>query len=107
MKETIAENLKNYLVGEELDDAVLSRLADRAIGIYKSYVNYPASVAETDINADLEKHIECLTDLALNAWAKQGAEFETQHSENGVNRSWSSETSIFSMYGIVPYAEVM
>lgn len=107
MNETIVANLRKYLVGEDLDEGVLSRLADRAIGIYKSYVNYPASVAETDINTDLEKHIECLTDLALNAWAKQGAEFETQHSENGVNRSWSSEASIFSRYGIVPYAEVM
>ena len=106
MNETIVGNLKKYLIGEDLDEGVLSRLADRAIGIYKSYVNYPSSATSDDIAADLEKHVECLTDLALNAWAKQGAEFETQHPENGVNRSWENESTIFSRYGIIPYAEV-
>lgn len=106
MKEAIVDNLKKYLIGEELDDGVLYRLADRSIGMYKSYMNYPASTTQDDIESDLDKHIECLTDLAINAWAKQGAEFETKHSENGTDRSWESESTIFSRHGIVPYAEI-
>nr|DAG23941.1 MAG TPA: hypothetical protein [Caudoviricetes sp.] len=52
----------------------------------------------------MEKCYDCIFDLALYFLTKQGAEFQSSHSESSVNRSWNSETEIYVNHGVFPFA---
>lgn len=107
MVDTIVAFLQTYLINEDdVDPAILNLVAERAIAKFKSFVGYPSNMSDEDIQADLESNINCIEDLALFAWVKQGGEFESQHSENNTNRSYFSEAQIFATWGIVPYVRI-
>ena len=55
----------------------------------------------------MENYYACIFDLALYWTNMQGVEFQLSHSENGVNRSWETETEIYSRHHIVPIARIV
>lgn len=103
MEAEICIMLAEYL-GDDCDnEASLLLPVKRAISSYKTYMNYPKSFTAEKIEKDLKAHEFCLFDLALYMWNLQGIEFQKSHSENGTNRSFTSEGEIYSLHGIVPY----
>lgn len=103
---TDVKNLLIALLPDESENDILTAIVDRAVKSYMSYVNYPPDVSDEDKFTDMTNNEYCIVDLALYYFNKQGADFETNHSENGVSRTYASEGSIYTRHGIVPYARV-
>ncbi len=108
MVEELLEKIISYLGADYTEDqeSILLVVIDRAMESFKSYVNYPKSFTDEKIQDDLKKHKYCLFDLTMYWYAKQGLEFQDTRSENGVGISFQNESEIFSLHGIVPYAEI-
>lgn len=106
MESKLIADMKTYLGEDECacGDGVLFLCAKRAIGAFKAKRNYPSSFSKTRIGSDMENHYPCILDLSLFFFVKQGAEYEENHSEGGVSRSYQSETEIFVHYGVVSFA---
>lgn len=104
MNEELVNDLTVYLADETDSPEIILFSVKRAIRSFKKKRNYPSSYAEEKINSDMEKCYDCIFDLALYFLAKQGAEFQSSHSESSVNRSWNSETEIYVNHGVFPFA---
>lgn len=96
----------DYDETDEKMNAVLLYCAERAIGTFKSYMNYPGSFSQERIEEDMKANIHCLEDIAMYHASKHGVEFVDSYSESGQSRTWQSEADIYAMHGIVPYASL-
>lgn len=105
LKSAVKEILIAYLP-DEAGNPILDTLVNRAVQSYRNYVNYPPDMEETDIESDMKDNLYCISDLALYAFNKQGADFESMHNENGVSRTYEGEGSIFIAHGVFPYVRV-
>ena len=99
----IAEDLQEQIVDEltiELsdDDAFNSDILEikvrNAIREVKRKRNYPASYTTDMIEADLENYYDVIHELALYEYNKVGAEGQSLHSEDDVQRSWVSKDDL-------------
>ena len=70
-----------------------------AIEQFETIRNYPASWDETKKLADMEKHKAKIAMAAIEIDAKDGAENQLSHSENGTSRSYYD--------GIMAYKDVI
>lgn len=102
-KSTIAEDLQNQIVDElttELSDDeafnsdILEIKVRNAMREVKRKRNYPASYTVEMIEADLEDYYDVIHDLALFEYNKVGAEGQSLHSEDDVQRSWVSKDDL-------------
>ena len=102
-KSTIAEDLQNQIVDElttELSDdeafnsEILEIKVRNAMREVKRKRNYPASYTVEMIEADLEDYYDVIHDLALFEYNKVGAEGQSLHSEDDVQRSWVSKDDL-------------
>lgn len=105
LKSAVKEILIAYLP-DEAGNPILDTLVNRAVQSYQNYVNYPPDMEETDIESDMKDNLYCISDLALYAFNKQGADFESMHNENGVSRTYEDKGSIFIAHGVFPYVRV-
>lgn len=105
LKSAVKEILIAYLP-DEAGNPILDTLVNRAVQSYRNYVNYPPDMEETDIESDMKDNLYCISDLALYAFNKQGADFESMHNENGVSRTYEDKGSIFTAHGVFPYVRV-
>ena len=105
LKSAVKEILIAYLP-DEAGNPILDTLVNRAVQSYRNYVNYPPDMEETDIESDMKDNLYCISDLALYAFNKQGADFESMHNENGVSRTYEDKGSIFIAHGVFPYVRV-
>ena len=105
LKSAVKEILIAYLP-DEAGNPILDTLVNRAVQSYRNYVNYPPDMEETDIESDMKDNLYCISDLALYAFNKQGADFESMHNENGVYRTYEDKGSIFIAHGVFPYVRV-
>lgn len=103
MNEELVNDLTVYLADEADSPEIILLSVKRAIRSFKKKRNYPSSYTEEKINSDMESCYDCIFDLALYFLTKQGAEFQSSHSESSVNRSWDSETEIFVNHGVFPF----
>jgi predicted transcriptional regulator len=78
---------------------------DLAIEMFADCRSYPASYTESLIDADMTKSISKIVMAVIEIDAKEGAENETAHSENGINRQYSK--GITAYVGIPQFAHVM
>ena len=62
--------------------------------------NYPKHYSESAIVEDLENYYSNIRNIALYDYNMTGAEFEENHSENSVSRSWKDRDKLFA--GIIP-----
>lgn len=104
MDEQLIDDLTTYLEDDKQTAKMISLAVKRAIRSFQKKRNYPESYTEESINKDMDKCYDCVFDLALYFLVKQGAEFESSHSENSVNVGWNSETEIFINHGVFPFA---
>lgn len=104
MNEELINDLTNYLAEDTEPLEIISLSVKRAIRSFKNKRNYPSSYTDEKVNKDMEKCYDCIFDLALFFLVKQGAEFQSSHSENSVNRNWESENEIYINHGIFPFA---
>lgn len=105
LKSAVKEILIAYLP-DEAGNPILDTLVNRAVQSYRNYVNYPPDMEETYIESDMKDNLYCISDLALYAFNKQGADFESMHNENGVSRTYEDKGSIFIAHGVFPYVRV-
>lgn len=83
--------IQNFAVGSE-EDSLLSDILDSAKSAILSR-RYPLSdfPVDTDGNTILEsRYFDLQIRIAVCMYNKQGAEGQTAHSENGINRSYES-----------------
>lgn len=107
MATTLAD-LKTYLeITDNSEDSLLSLLLSDA---EKEVLNkrYPFGYTEEEITDALERYSFIIRNIAIYLYNKRGAEGETGHSENGINRSYEKAGIPDSFIaGIVPMAKVM
>lgn len=113
-KTTIAEDLQEQIVDEltvELsdDDAFNSEILEikvrNAIREVKRKRNYPASYTTEMIENDLENYYDVIHELALYEYNKVGAEGQSLHSEDDVQRSWVSKDELLK--GVHAFVSVL
>lgn len=98
----ILESLETLLgVTEEGDIAILTEILNDAIAEIKEARHYPSEMSASDIEADMLKYITNIKKLSKYDYNQVGAELQTAHNENGVNRSYSDRRKCFD--GVVPY----
>ena len=96
----ILESLETLLgVTEEGDIAILTEILNDAIAEIKEARHYPSEMSASDIEADML--ITNIKKLSKYDYNQVGAELQTTHNENGVNRSYSDRRKCFD--GVVPY----
>ena len=81
MNEELVNDLTVYLADEADSPEIILLSVKRAIRSFKKKRNYPSSYTEEKINSDMESCYDCIFDLALYFLTKQGAEFQSSHSE--------------------------
>lgn len=86
-------------------DLKIERLIDKAKKDIIAYRHYPSSYTAENIEADIaEKYSQTLIDLVLYDISIEGADFQTQHSENAVNRSFVKKETILAK--VLPFCKV-
>ena len=74
-----------------------------AIREVKRARKYPSYYTDEQIQTDLYEYYSNIRNIALYDYNKIGAEGETSHSENGVNRSYADRNKLFA--GIIPISK--
>lgn len=113
MESTLLIMFQSYLGGEydSSMETVIRFCINRAITSFRTYMNYPADYSvipegetQSPLEKDMEANIYCLFDLAFYYWNLQGIEFQTEHTENNVKRTYNTEATIYATHGVVPFA---
>lgn len=101
-KESIIENLIIYL--GESDKRIISLLVDLAC---QNVVNrrYPFGYAEEQEQAAIAQYSNVVFRAVVYAYNMQGAEGQSNHSENGVSRTFIDEDKLYTE--IVPMCGVL
>ena len=66
--------------------------------------NYPTTYSDERIQKDLYRYYSNIRNIALYDYNKVGAEGESSHSENSINRSYEDRKTLFN--GILPLSRV-
>lgn len=66
--------------------------------------NYPNSYTDKMIEEDLYNYYSNIKDLALYDYNQIGAEGESEHLENSINRKWVNRNSLFN--GVFPVGKI-
>ena len=109
MNETLLAELIAYL-GDDYDESMSAQAnlcVNRAVLSFRTYMNYPSTFDNADIEADMEANHFCLFDLALYFWNLYGMEYQTEHREAGATLVFNTEATIYATHGVIPYATVM
>lgn len=111
IKENIIENALIYFdtTGESISDEFLLLLVDSLMDEYKAKRNYPGYFTEEQVDADVVAYFKrkksYFSMKVIPAMVGRiGAEGQVSHSENGISRTWETE-SWFS--DVIPYCEVL
>lgn len=108
MINSIIEELKlefNVSVSDTRRIALITSKVNNAVNEVKQVRNYPGTLKEEVINADLCNYANNIRMLAEYDYAKIGANGQQTHNENGVNRSWIDRVKC--LYGVIAYAKVI
>ena len=110
----IAEDLQEQIIDDltvELSDDeafssdILEIKVKNAIREVKRKRNYPSSYTPDMIAADLENYYDVIHELALYEYNKVGAEGQSLHSEDDVQRSWISKDELLK--GVHAFVSVL
>ena len=89
---------------EEADKPVLLILVQRAIRKVCAK-RYPFGYTETEKETAVVRYRDTIFAAAVYYWAKQGADGESNHSENGISRAYEKEDDIY--FDVVPMVKVL
>lgn len=111
IKESIVENTLIYFetTGESISDEFLLLLVDSLMDEYKVKRNYPVYFTKEQIDADVAAYLNrkktyFATKVIPAMVGKIGAEGQVSHSENGISRTWETDTWFSD---VIPYCEVL
>lgn len=106
MEAEILQDIITYLGDEvnESDNPVLLILINRAIRKVCAK-RYPFGYTDKEKEAVVERYRGVIFEAAVYYWAKQGADGENSHSENGISRSYHSESDLY--FDVVPMVKVL
>lgn len=111
IKKNIVESAMVYFetTGESFSEEFLLLLVDSLVDEYKAKRNYPAYFTEEQIESDIVAYFSRKKSyIAMKVIpamvGKIGAEGQVSHSENGISRTWETD-SCFS--DVIPYCEVL
>lgn len=95
LQEQIIDDLTVELSDDDAFNAdILEIKVKNAIREVKRKRNYPANYTVSQIEADLENYYDVIHELALYEYNKVGAEGQSLHSEDDVQRSWVSKDEL-------------
>ena len=106
MEAEILQDIIIYLGDEvgEADKPLLLILINRAIRKVCAK-RYPYGYTEKDKETAVARYRDTILEAAVYYWAKQGADGEGSHSENGISRSYLNEDDIY--FDIVPMVKIL
>lgn len=88
------------------ENIILEELIDKAKKDIADYRHYPDSYTPEKIDEDISNNYSALLiDLVLYDYSTEGADFESSHSENGVNRTYISRNSILGK--VIPFVKIL
>ena len=87
MAATTLENLKTYLNNDGSEDILLSLLLSQAENKVLNK-RYPFGYTDEQKALGLNKYSDIVFDISIYLYNKRGAEGQTAHNENGINRSY-------------------
>ena len=109
MDDLIAEILKEMIEElsktENFNSAALTYKVRNATREIRRERNYPSSYSEEQVAEDLKNYYSNIHDLALYDYNQIGAEGETSHSENGINRTWRNRSECKN--GVVAFCKIL
>lgn len=106
LKEYTLDAAQNVVFNNGAIDVNLSILIDKAKKDIIAYRHYPSYYTEEEIETDIENNYEgILIDLVLYDYSLDGADYQTGHNENGVNRTFISKDKILGK--IIPFCKVL
>ena len=87
-------------------DVKIEQMIDKAKQDIKGYRHYPTSYTPEMIEEDIENNYhQTLLDLVLYDISVEGADYQTQHVENGTNRSYVKKETILGK--IIPFCNII
>lgn len=99
----LARKLKDE--GEDVKTSTLSIIVKKVIKEVIQRRNYPGTMKDDDILADLESHYATIINASEYDYNIIGAEGESSHSENGVARTYVDRNKLFG--GVFPYVRYL
>lgn len=87
------------LVGEYGVEGISALSIQLAIERFKDLRNYPKTWSDEQINEDLNKNIAKIAMASIEIDSKDAMEGQTQHTENGITRTYSK--------GLLAYQDVV
>lgn len=102
-EELIADLSLELSIEPTFNAAALTQKVVSAIKEVKIARKYPDYYTEEQIAKDLYGFYSNIRNIALFDYNKIGAEFETNHSENSVSRTWEKRNSLFC--GVIPISK--
>ena len=106
MEAEILADVYTYLGDEvgEADKPVLLILIQRAIRRVCAK-RYPFGYTDAEKVVAVERYRDTIFAAAVYYWAKQDADGESNHSENGISRAYEKEDDIY--FDVVPMAKIL
>ena len=113
MEQEILSLVQNYMeyTGETVDDSFLLLLIQRVIEDYKLQRNYPETLTDTEIEADVEKYFKVragyvATEVIPAMLGKVGGEGLYSLVDNQVSKNWKYPFPVY-LPDVTPYCEVV
>ena len=105
LKEAVIADLTVELRDDaDFSETLLVSKVAQALREVVSARRYPSGYPEDMIASDIERYYSNVYKIALYDYNQVGIDFESGHSENGINRQFSDRKKLF--YGIIPIAVV-
>ena len=106
MEAEILQDIIIYLGDEvgEADKPLLLILINRAIRKVCAK-RYPWGYTDKEKDMAVERYRDTIFEAAVYYCAKQGADGESSHSENGISRSYQNEADIY--FDVIPMVKVL
>lgn len=83
-------------------------LIDFVIEKYKQHRSFPQTFSEEKIERDMRNHLSTMAMAVVDIFVKSGAEGQTSHSENGVNRVYENAYISESVFkDVFPYVNIL
>lgn len=107
IEDELTEDISVYFSDDNMPEKLIELAIKRAKRSFAKKRNYPSSYSDSKKLADMWNCYDCVYDLAIYFLVKQGAEFQSSHSENSVSRNWNTEADIFADHGVFPFANAL
>lgn len=107
LKDNIVESLTVELESDpDFSEEILEQKVVNAINEVKLARRYAiVGFPQKKIEADIVNYLPIIRDVSLYDYNQSGMDFQTNHQENGTNRSYISRSRLFN--GIIPLAKVL